>query len=128
MAKASRVGTKRLERLHQCIVEVLSEAITAGGSTIRDFRQAGMEQLFSAQFLVYGREGEPCRTCGTTLKGKVIGGRASVYCPAIANPNWRILRRSALLRCFLLAYGRTRRRHALLLALRRFDFPDSDEN
>ena len=41
MTKASRVNMQRLTRLHQAIVEVLSEAIEAGGSTIRDFRQAG---------------------------------------------------------------------------------------
>ena len=82
LAKASSVSLARLKKLHTAIVEVLSEAIAAGGSTIRDFRQAGGSSgYFQHNFLVYGREREACTVCGTTLKGAVIGGRASCWCP-----------------------------------------------
>ena len=62
--------------------EVLTEAIDAGGSTIRDYVDSEM-QSGSYQFAhqVYGRVGEPCRRCGTILKSVSVGGRSSVYCP-----------------------------------------------
>ena len=82
MAKASNVSLKRLTKLHAAIVEVLTAAIQAGGSTIRDFRQAGgSDGYFQHNFQVYGREGEDCVVCGATIRGMVIGGRASAHCP-----------------------------------------------
>lgn len=79
---ANRVSLKRLTALHAAIVQVLSEAIKAGGSTIRDFAHAGGGNgLFQHTFAVYGRGGEPCSVCQTTLKEAQIGGRTSTWCP-----------------------------------------------
>ena len=75
------ISRKRLARLHAAIVAVLQKAITAGGSTISDFRQAGGSSgYFQHQFLVYGRQGQPCMTCDKELKHAIIGGRSTVYC------------------------------------------------
>ncbi|MBN8631183.1 MAG: bifunctional DNA-formamidopyrimidine glycosylase/DNA-(apurinic or apyrimidinic site) lyase [Rhodobacterales bacterium] len=67
------------------IREVLTEAIEAGGSSLRDFRQANGELgYFSKHFQVYGREGQPCETpgCTGTITRTVQSGRSSFWCPA----------------------------------------------
>lgn len=82
LSPAHSLGRRRLERLVAAIKAVLLEAIQAGGSTIRDFRQAGgSEGYFQHSFAVYGRLGQPCLTCGSTIRGQVIAGRASCWCP-----------------------------------------------
>ena len=79
---AGRITKTRVERLVGVIREVLSEAIAAGGSSIDDFRHVnGLSGRFQHTFRVYGREGQACSMCKSTLKGRVIGGRASVWCP-----------------------------------------------
>ena len=61
--------------------DVLLAAIEAGGSTLRDYaRPDGELGYFSKQFLVYGREGEPC-ACGGTVQRRVDSGRSTFYCP-----------------------------------------------
>jgi len=81
--KAANLSAKRAEALVPIIRQVLSDAIEAGGSSLRDFRQADGELgYFQHSFDVYGREGEPCRRDGCT--GAVIrivqSGRSSFYC------------------------------------------------
>lgn len=66
------------------IREVLGEAIAAGGSSLRDYRQADGELgYFQHAFRVYGREGQPCPTAGCpgTIRRIVQSGRSSFYCP-----------------------------------------------
>ena len=68
---------------------VLSEAIEAGGSSLRDYRQAdGEVGYFQHRFAVYGREGEPCPTvgCSGTIARIVQSGRSSFFCP-LCQPN-----------------------------------------
>jgi formamidopyrimidine-DNA glycosylase len=63
---------------------VLAEAIEAGGSSLRDFRQANGELgYFSKHFQVYDREGDPCETpgCTGTITRTVQSGRSSFWCP-----------------------------------------------
>ncbi|MFN3994187.1 MAG: bifunctional DNA-formamidopyrimidine glycosylase/DNA-(apurinic or apyrimidinic site) lyase [Tabrizicola flagellatus] len=67
------------------IRDVLAEAIEAGGSSLRDFRQAtGELGYFSKHFQVYDREGEPCETpgCPGMVTRSVQSGRSSFWCPA----------------------------------------------
>lgn len=67
------------------IREVLAEAIEAGGSSLRDFRQANGELgYFSKHFQVYDREGDPCETpgCSGTITRTLQSGRSSFWCPA----------------------------------------------
>jgi len=66
------------------IREVLAEAIEAGGSSLRDYRQAdGDLGYFQHRFRTYGREGEPCVTpgCHATIARIVQSGRSSFFCP-----------------------------------------------
>ena len=79
---ARSVSLERLERLVGAVKEVLTEAIDAGGSTLRDFVSPDGELgYFSKTFAVYAREGEPC-ACGGRVRRFVQGGRSTFYCPA----------------------------------------------
>lgn len=81
--KAGKISTPRVAALVPIIRQVLQEAIQAGGSSLRDFRQADGELgYFQHSFDVYGREGEPCRTegCGAPIKRITLSGRSSFYC------------------------------------------------
>ncbi|WP_292284468.1 bifunctional DNA-formamidopyrimidine glycosylase/DNA-(apurinic or apyrimidinic site) lyase [Marivita sp.] len=82
---ACRVSKDRISRLVPIIRTVLSDAIEAGGSSLRDFRQADGELgYFQHSFDVYGREGAPCRTpgCTSTIRRIVQSGRSTFYCPS----------------------------------------------
>lgn len=79
---AGRVGGKKLALLVEAIRAVLSAAIVAGGSTLRDYaRPDGELGYFSKQWRVYGREGEAC-ACGAPVRRRVDGGRSTFYCAA----------------------------------------------
>jgi formamidopyrimidine-DNA glycosylase len=88
---ASRLATKPgrptpvAQRLVPQIKAVLADAIRAGGSTLRDYKQAnGDIGSFQNEFAVYGRQGEACRKrgCRGTVRRKTQGGRSTFYCPA----------------------------------------------
>lgn len=78
---AGRIGRARLILLVDAIREVLTAAIAAGGSTLRDYaRPDGELGYFSKQWRVYGREGESC-ACGGAIRRRTDGGRSTFYCP-----------------------------------------------
>ena len=78
---AGRISLFRLERLVEAVRTVLTAAILAGGSSLRDYvRPDGELGYFSKQWRVYGREGEPCE-CGATVKRRTEGGRSTFWCP-----------------------------------------------
>jgi formamidopyrimidine-DNA glycosylase len=82
---AGDLGEGQVHSLVPVIREVLAEAIEAGGSSLRDFRQANGELgYFSKHFQVYDREGDPCETpgCTGTVTRTVQSGRSSFWCPA----------------------------------------------
>lgn len=71
------------EILARCIRDVIADAIEAGGSSLRDHRQAdGTLGYFQHSFAVYDREGEPCRRCGAPIQRIVQNGRSTFYCAA----------------------------------------------
>jgi formamidopyrimidine-DNA glycosylase len=79
---ASLLGPADHRRLHTEIRRILSAAIRSNGTTFRDYRTGtGDSGNFQLELLVYGREGEPCRRCGTRLTGThAIDARISVFC------------------------------------------------
>ena len=80
---AGKTAEKRLAALVSIIRQVLDEAINAGGSSLRDFRQADGELgYFQHSFNVYGREGLPCVTdgCDYVVQRIAQSGRSSFYC------------------------------------------------
>jgi formamidopyrimidine-DNA glycosylase len=80
---AGAVSKGRIGPLVTAIKKVLKDAIAAGGSTLRDHAQAtGDPGNFQHRFLVYGREGLPCKlNCPGTVKRIVQAGRSTFYCP-----------------------------------------------
>lgn len=80
--RADRLSSDQIQRLAAEIRRILNHAADAGGSTLRDYRDAfgqpgGAVQLHAA----YGRADEPCLRCGAVLKGVRLQGRATVFCP-----------------------------------------------
>lgn len=79
--EAGRIAAPRIGRLVSAVREVLSDAIAAGGSTIRDFAAVdGKPGYFAHAFRVYGRQGEPCHRCGKAVRRIVQAGRSTFYC------------------------------------------------
>jgi len=79
---ANRVSRARLARLVGEVRATLAEAIAKGGSTLRDYVDShGEPGYFQLDHFVYGRAGEPCRVCGTGIRMRRLGGRATSYCP-----------------------------------------------
>lgn len=79
---AGRISRARHARLAGAIRETLSRAIEVGGTSLRDFTVGdGTPGYFGQELKVYGKAGQPCPACGRTLKGAVIGQRATVWCP-----------------------------------------------
>jgi len=82
--RAGRVKAAPIEVLAQAIKHVLREAVKAGGSSLRDYRQTNGELgYFQKVFAVYDRAGEPCTRsgCRGRIKRIVQGGRSTFYCP-----------------------------------------------
>lgn len=79
---SNKVGEKAVMRLHEIMGDVLREAITMGGSSVRDyFAPDGTEGQYKRRHLVYAKSGEPCSNdCGALIK-RSIGERSSFYCP-----------------------------------------------
>lgn len=78
---AGRISKQRYEELADAIRDVLSRAIRAGGTTLRDFYGGDGEAGYFQQKLdVYDREDEPCRKCDTPITAIVQGQRSTYYC------------------------------------------------
>ncbi|HQY42761.1 MAG TPA: bifunctional DNA-formamidopyrimidine glycosylase/DNA-(apurinic or apyrimidinic site) lyase [Paracoccaceae bacterium] len=83
--KAGALSAGEIARLVPLIRDVLAEAIAAGGSSLRDYRQADGELgYFQHNFRVYDREGAECATpgCGGRIERIVQSGRSTFFCPA----------------------------------------------
>lgn len=79
--EAGKISRRRLENLALAIKKVLAAAIESGGTTLRDFlNEDGQPGYFKQSLHVYGREGEPCRTCGALVKRITQGQRSTFYC------------------------------------------------
>jgi formamidopyrimidine-DNA glycosylase len=79
---AGRLGRTRCGRLAAAIRQVLTEAIAAGGSTLRDYTGAdGSAGRYARQARVYGRDGQDCPICGHPIRRIVQGQRATYWCP-----------------------------------------------
>jgi formamidopyrimidine-DNA glycosylase len=81
-SSAARLSRRRVAKLHSAIRDVLSRAVAVGGSTLRDFSSSdGEAGHFQLEVMVYGRDGQPCRVCGTTIKTLRQGQRSTFFCP-----------------------------------------------
>lgn len=81
-AATARLRRDRALRLHQALIEVLTEAIAAGGSSISDYVDAdGRQGFFQISHRVYQRTGEPCVNCGAAIRRALVAQRSSHFCP-----------------------------------------------
>jgi len=79
---ASSLTPQQVEKLVIEVKRILKQAIELGGSTLRDYSNAmGENGYFQQTLLAYGRAGEMCVNCETTLENLKLGQRASVFCP-----------------------------------------------
>lgn len=78
---AGRIAQHRYVALVEAIKDILQRAISAGGTTLRDFYGGdGEPGYFKQQLEVYDREGEHCRCCNTVITAFVQGQRSTYYC------------------------------------------------
>jgi formamidopyrimidine-DNA glycosylase len=86
--EAGTITGRQASDLVRAIKKVLNEALEAGGSTLRDYRQADGELgYFQHRFAVYGREGKPCPDCkcdvstNCSIQRITQAGRSTFFCP-----------------------------------------------
>jgi formamidopyrimidine-DNA glycosylase len=79
---AGRIARARFEPLVGAVRDVLRDAIEEGGTTLRNFVGGdGKPGYFRGSLRVYERDGNPCINCGTAIERRVLGQRATFYCP-----------------------------------------------
>jgi formamidopyrimidine-DNA glycosylase len=79
---AGRISRRRYEELAKAVRHILTRAIRAGGTTLRDFRSAdGSSGHFRLSLCVYDRADQPCGRCGSPIRRTITGQRATYYCP-----------------------------------------------
>jgi len=79
---AGRIARARFEPLVESVRAVLLDALAEGGTTLRNYVDGdGNPGYFRQSLNVYERAGEPCRRCGARIAERVIGQRATYFCP-----------------------------------------------
>lgn len=79
---AGQLRVREATRLAKALRAVLTEAIAAGGSSLRDYVQADGELgFFQDRFSVYGLSGQPCRVCNAPIQRVTQANRTTFYCP-----------------------------------------------
>ena len=78
--KASNLSLNKCQLIIEKSIEVLNEAISQGGTTIRSFSSNGIHGLFTQQLNVHGKYNEPCPCCGKPIYKRKINGRSAYYC------------------------------------------------
>jgi formamidopyrimidine-DNA glycosylase len=80
--RCDQLDREEIARLSRVVVEVLRTAIAAGGSTLRDYRDAsGGSGRYLEMATVFGRTGLPCRRCGSPIVKIRVAGRGTHLCP-----------------------------------------------
>jgi formamidopyrimidine-DNA glycosylase len=80
--RAARVSRRECDGIAEGVVHVLRRSIETGGSSISDYvAPDGSDGRYQDERRVYGRKGEICYDCGSTVKRRVIAQRSSHYCP-----------------------------------------------
>jgi len=76
------LSDKEIKDIHQATRDILSLAISLGGTSISDYRDVSGERGgYGDRRLVYRRDGEPCKRCKTPIKRIKVGSRSARFCP-----------------------------------------------
>lgn len=87
LMSANTLAPAACARLLRCIRSVLTQAIRHNGTTLMDYRDAdGSPGSFQRKHRVYGRQGRPCRTCGTPIIRITAAGRSTHLCTTCQPP------------------------------------------
>lgn len=80
--RSCQLSAAEAARLLEALKEVLKEGIAYRGTSVSDYKRTdGTSGAFQHRLNVYGREGEPCRRCGTAIAMVKVGSRRARYCP-----------------------------------------------
>lgn len=80
--KVQDLTDEQFKKLHKAVIKALNEGIKRGGSTRAHFVDPeGHRGYFLDYAFVYGKDGHPCKVCGTTIKKIQINGRGTYLCP-----------------------------------------------
>ena len=83
LRRADSLDGKEVSRLRRAIRAALRTGIARQGSTLRDYATpSGESGAMQKEFRVYGRDGEPCPRCRTTIAKTRVGGRGTWFCPS----------------------------------------------
>ena len=78
---AGQLNRKQLDKLRECLIEILELSIGAGGTTFSDFRDLeGVNGNYGGQAAVYRRTGQPCPRCGKAIERIKLAGRSTHWC------------------------------------------------
>ena len=78
---AGQLNRKQLDKLRECLIEILELSIGAGGTTFSDFRDLeGVNGNYGGQAAVYRRTGQPCPRCGRAIERIKLAGRSTHWC------------------------------------------------
>ena len=81
--RADEISPAKAKRLYESMRRIFKQAIAAGGSSIRDYRQSdGRAGSFQTKHKVYRRTGQKCVRCGSRIQRLIVAGRSSHICPA----------------------------------------------
>ena len=76
------MAVDEINQLHAAINQVIDAGINDGGTTFRDYRNGNGEKgSHQENLFVYGRNGLPCRFCGSIIEKIEVGGRGTHFCP-----------------------------------------------
>ena len=79
---ANQLTDEEEMRMHEAILFIMNDAINSGGTTIRTYENAfGDVGMYQDKLQVYGKNGQPCTTCGTEIEKIKVAGRGTHYCP-----------------------------------------------
>ena len=82
LRSVSRISLATWKRVAGAVRETLEHALSAGGTTLRDFASVdGRAGGYQKRFSVYGRAGKPCPRCGTKIRAIRQGQRSTFFCP-----------------------------------------------
>ena len=82
LTPANKITKEEWKRIQVNAIRILSNAIKAGGSTIKSYHPGkDIDGNFQTSLLAYGKKGEPCVNCSSIMRFMKVNGRGTTYCP-----------------------------------------------